>query len=137
MAQDLLKAYYQALYGVRLSTGEITLKVGERNQRLIDLLQQYQFSDWAYLTAANPKSELLNDEENNLRNQNLTLILNKEKYLYFEGEGRSSQGTWPAEKSFLVLGISAKKACQLGKCFQQNAILIGTSLGIPVLRILV
>lgn len=136
MSQELLKAYHQALYVVFIESGEMVLKVGERNPALIDLLQRKQTENWAYLTAANPRSQLLSDEENQSRNQHLESILEKQKYLYFKGEGRSAQGNWPSEKSFLVLGISEKEAIHLARQFNQAGLLIGTSSGVPVLRIL-
>lgn len=136
MSQELLKAYHQAIYAVHLPNGEMILKVGERSQNLIELLHGQQSEAWAFITGANPRSQLLSEEENQSRNQQLVALLKKEKYVFFEGEGRSSDGNWPSEKSFLVLGISEKEAVHLARHFNQAGLLIGTSSGVPVLRML-
>jgi len=136
MSQELLKAYHQALYAVHLPTGEMILKVGERNQNLIELLNGQQAEAWAFITGANPKSQVLSEAENRSRNEQLIAFLKKEQYVFYEGEGRSFDGNWPSEKSFLVLGISEKEAVHLAKHFNQAGLLIGTSSGVPVLRML-
>ncbi|NBX69537.1 MAG: DUF3293 domain-containing protein [Proteobacteria bacterium] len=136
MSQDLQKAYHEALYKVHTPQNNLILKVGERNQDLIDLLMQNKTEEWAYITASNPQSKLLSDEENRNRNEHLHSILRREKYLYFDGEGCSQDGSWPAEKSYLILGISEKDAIHLARQFNQAGILIGTSSGVPVLRLL-
>ena len=61
--------------------------------------------------------------ENQKRNQQLERDL--AIYLYLHGEGVGSEGDWPAEHSFFVAGISRESAIDLGKRYQQNAILFG------------
>lgn len=43
----------------------------------------------------------------------------------FSGEGIGDDGTWPAERSVLVLGIERAIAIELGRRFGQRAILCG------------
>jgi hypothetical protein len=134
MSEELLKAYRQALYFAETPQGEIQLKVGERSPELIGLVQQQQCDDWAYITAANPKSEILSEEENSSRNKELESLLNKERYPFFSGLAKSPDDSFPAEKSFLVFGISEKEAVKLAEKFNQAALLLGTSTGVPILR---
>jgi hypothetical protein len=134
MSEELLKAYRQALYFVETPKGQILLKVGERSPDLIDLIQQQNCDNWAYITAANPKSEILSEEENRLRNTELETLLSKDRYAFFKGVAKSPEDSFPAENSFLVFGISEKEAVKLAEKFNQAALLLGTSTGIPVLR---
>ena len=134
MTEELLKAYRQALYTVEIPSGVMTLRVGERNEALIELLSQENLTDWAYITAENPQSKILSQEENAERNAKLESMLKSKNYCFFNGEGRSVDGSWPVEKSFLVLGILEKEALDLGQKFQQSAILLGGLTGVPILR---
>lgn len=101
----------------------LTISAESFNATLDGFLKAQGKEEWAYLTAANPKSEILSHEENRDRNARLRLDLNA--FSVFEGEGRGQDPNWIPESSFLVLGISEKEAILLGKKFQQNAILVG------------
>ncbi|PJZ59756.1 hypothetical protein CH376_22045 [Leptospira adleri] len=93
------------------------------NPTLDVFLKEQGKEEWAYLTASNPESEILSEAENKDRNTLLRRELNA--FSVFEGEGRGQDPNWIPESSFLVLGISEKRAILLGKKFQQNAILAG------------
>jgi len=134
MSEELLKAYRQALYFVETPKGQILLKVGERSPELIKLCHQQNCDNWAYITAANPKSEILSEEENGSRNTELENLLSKDRYAFFKGIAKSPEDSFPAEISFLVFGISEKEAVKLAERFNQAALLLGTLTGIPVLR---
>jgi hypothetical protein len=134
MSEELLKAYRQALYFVETPKGQILLKVGERSPELIELVHQQNCDNWAYITAANPKSEILSEEENGSRNTELENLLSKDSYAFFKGIAKSPEDSFPAEISFLVFGISEKEAVKLAERFNQAALLLGTLTGIPVLR---
>ncbi|SHL69343.1 Protein of unknown function [Nitrosospira sp. Nsp11] len=53
-----------------------------------------------------------------------------------EGEGFDPCGKWPAEKSFLALGLDLKESSALGKEFGQNAIVWAGADAIPRLILL-
>ncbi|AOP35830.1 hypothetical protein A0128_01290 [Leptospira tipperaryensis] len=93
------------------------------NPTLDRFLKEHGKKEWAYLTAFNPRSEVISSEKNRRRNDELKQEL--DGYSIFEGEGKGDDPDWIPESSFLVLGISERKAILLGKKFQQNAILIG------------
>ena len=95
------------------------------------MLRSKGSESWAYITAYNPFSELLSDEENEKRNKELESKLTK--FEIFSGRGVGTDGTWSDEESFLVLGISRNDAMELGKKFEQNAILFGTIDDVPEL----
>jgi hypothetical protein len=53
-----------------------------------------------------------------------------------EGAGYDPRGTWPEEKSFLVLGLDLETSRALGREFNQNAIVWAGTDAIPRLVLL-
>lgn len=119
---ELIKAYKETNFNVY--EPQITIKVGERNDRLDELLRSYDIVDWAYITAWNPYSELTSLEINEQKNKELKAALHK--YSVFEGEGIGTDPQWSPEKSFLVLGINREDAIEFGTKYCQNAIVVGS-----------
>jgi hypothetical protein len=111
--------------GVRFVIG-----IGENIPELDEQLAARGTSDWAFLTAYNPYSHGLSDKENRVRQESLFDYLEKAGYEFLLGYGESRHRGWPAEPSFLILGVSRDKAIDLAMEFQQNAIVAG-SLGGP------
>jgi hypothetical protein len=81
---------------------------------------------YAYITAFNPGSIRLSDEENHARLSELNNIVRQLAHPSFPGEGIGDDGVWPPEQSILVLGIEHAAAVQLGRQFGQRAIVFGT-----------
>jgi len=120
--EELLKAYTEATYTV--FEQNISIKIGEKNSVLNDLLLKFNCVVWAYLTACNPNSELELDEFNERKNNQLKQDL--ERYVIFGGEAVGADPAWKPERSFLVLGINKEAAIKLGKSYKQHAIVFGT-----------
>ncbi len=130
--QELIEVYNRTEY--RVSGTEIILKIGEHSQMLDILLNQYHQQDWAFITAYNPCSNVLPDNENSARHEPLKASLGL--YSYFEGEGVGDNPPWKPERSLLVIGISRRKAMDIGNLFEQNAIVAGRIYLPPELLIL-
>ena len=90
------------------------------------MLLDHNCDTWSYITASNPASELLSDEQNAGRNRELEAQLKSQDLVFYRGEGVGSDSTWPAETSFLILGIDRDAAMHLGRHFGQNAIVYGS-----------
>lgn len=126
----LISAYNKTKFHVFIPA--IVIEIGKRNEDLDSLLQNENV--WAYITAYNPKSKVLSEQENNLRHEHLrNKILS---YKFFEGEGVGEDPNWKPEKSFLILGISKEDAISIGEEFEQNAIVIGIKGGSANLKVL-
>ena len=87
-------------------------------------------ASWAYITAWNPASQLLDDSENaarqdELRREVAARVVSDEVAAYYEGEGVPDVGDWTPEASLLIIGIDRGAASALGARFGQNAILVG------------
>ena len=118
MNQELLDAYSKTKYLV--FNTEIVIEIGKRNSLLEELLKKNGCNECAFITAFNPFSQLLTDDENAKRHQELLTLV--KEYIFFEGEGRGEDSSWKPEKSLFILGISRENARNLGKYFEQNAI---------------
>jgi len=122
---DLWRAYEQTQFYVRECTPELCIRIGSHHERLDEMLDDHQCDAWSYITASNPASDLLSDEQNAGRNRKLESLLESQSFVFYRGEGIGSDPTWPAEASFLILGISREAAMRLGRQFGQNAIVCG------------
>ena len=118
---SLLQSYNEAKYHV--FDPDMVLKIGESNPVLDKLLIENGNEDWAFITASNPRSSLLSDGVNGARFALLKEVA--KSWFYFEGEGVGSDPEWKPEQSLLILGIKAPDAIEIGKSFDQNAIVVG------------
>lgn len=131
--KELIISYVNTEY--KVYNPPIVIKIGIENQALNDLVQSFNKTTWAYITAFNPFSKSLPKEENLKRHQELKIKI--ANYNFFEGEGIGKDITWEPELSFLVVGISHEEAISIGDFFEQNAIILGDINGVPELKILV
>jgi hypothetical protein len=123
---DLDDAYLATNYWVEDAPGgRFCIRSGEPCPELDRLLEASGLSDWAYVTACNPGSELLSEEENAGRTLSLEEGLRGLGYAIFHGRGIGTSGDWPPEPSLLILGICPAQARAIGGAFGQNAIIIG------------
>jgi hypothetical protein len=101
----------------------IVIKIDKKSPALDELLRKHQVNEWAYITAWNPFAKVLSDEENDRRQLELKELL--KDFICFEGEGVGTDPAWKPERSLLVLGIPKNEAMQIGKKFEQYAIVYG------------
>lgn len=120
--EGLISAYLRTRYVVWAP--RFTIRIGERHPGLDAWLGG---KSWAFITAWNPGSQPLPEEENRRRQSELEDVLREGMWKYYPGAGVPEEEGWPAEESFLVAGISLSEALELGKRFGQNAVLWGES----------
>jgi hypothetical protein len=77
--------------------------------------------DFYMITAANPYSQLLTDEENKARNQSLHVELSNISDLILPAIGRDPSGDW-SEHGWVLPLQDASPLIDLARKFQQNAI---------------
>lgn len=117
----LVNAYKAAEYAL-LTDPEIVIRVGEANEDLDMVLRAEDAESAAFVTAANPGSMQLSDDDNLMAFAALAEALDDRGYNCYRGEGRDPDGRWPVEASLLVVGISRADAVSLGRQLNQNAI---------------
>jgi hypothetical protein len=130
---ELINAYNATKY--KVYSPSIVIEIGIANEVINDLLISVNATTWAYITAFNPFSKILTKAENLKRHEELKVKIGN--YKFFEGEGVGEDKTWEPEISFLVLGISLNDAIEIGKFYEQNAIVVGEINGVPKLKMLV
>ena len=77
--------------------------------------------DFYMITAANPYSQLLADEENKARNQSLHVELSNISHLTLPAIGRDPTSDW-SEHGWVLPSQDASPLIDLARKFQQNAI---------------
>jgi glycine/D-amino acid oxidase-like deaminating enzyme len=131
----LLRAYRETEYHVHAST-PFTLRIGVRNAELHALHEAHGVRASAFVTACNPRSEALSTAENATRQQQLREAVRQFGLTCLDGAGQHPTNGWPAEPSLLILGLDRAAAEQLGRRFEQNAIVWIAADAIPVLVVL-
>ena len=129
---DLIEAYKNTKYKV-FEPG-IIIEIGVLNQDVDGLLIEYKSVEWAFITAYNPYSRVLTNNENRTRHDELKVLT--KHYKTFEGHGVGEDPAWEPELSLFILGISKEEASLIGKKFEQNAIVYGKTNSEPELIIL-
>lgn len=127
---ELLNSYMATDYVVADGAVRFVIGIGDANRELDEFLATKKLTNWAFLTAYNPYSCELTNEDNQRRQLILFHRLREGSYPFLQGYGESRDQDWPLEPSVLVLSIETELAVGLGREFQQNAIVIG-SLGKP------
>lgn len=132
---DLLRAYQQTHYRV-YADKPFVLQLERSNAALAALHAAHGVSCSAYLSACNPFSLALTYADNDQRHHALGQRLALDRWTYLAGEGVDPSGLWPAEPSYLVLGMDLETARALAHSLQQNALLWSGANAVPALVLL-
>lgn len=136
ISQELVAAYLATDYHVRSDSGPFVLRIGQRSNELADLFERAGLKSAAFITAWNPFSVSVSDEDNHASHSRLCEDLAHLSLQFFEGEGQGDDETWPVEKSVLILGIVRDDAGSLGIKYGQNAIVWIGAEAVPELVLL-
>lgn len=126
---EIENIYTRAIYVVSAKDSEIRFRINEKSKKIDALLQENDAETFAFMTAENPRSEILPEAENAARQQQLAKELRAGNFRFLEGYGAGDD--WRREKSLFVFDISEKRATELGEKFWQNAIVCGAKNGAP------
>lgn len=128
---ELEAAYRATTYRVFLPGGVRELRIGTRDDRLVAWLAGEGAADWAVLTACNPASVRLGEEENRLRQAALEVALLEMGLEPYTAENVADDAGWTVEESCFVTGLPADAALGLAARFGQNALVCGAAEGMP------
>ena len=115
-----VRAYRATDY--RIDHHKLTLAVGLRSEQVHRLFETKGVICAAFLTANNPRGTQQTDAENNAAHKLLSAKLASIGVEALEGSGSEAGSDWPAEKSFLALGLNREDTMNLGLHFQQDAV---------------
>lgn len=122
---ELDSAYRDTDYHVLLENRETVVRIGERSFDLEKELALSGSVTWAFITPCNPRSASLDQQENQTRLEEFRREVS-DKYELRKGFGLGRQGDWPAEPSFLIIGIAKPDALVLATMWEQNAFVFGS-----------
>ncbi len=132
---ELLAAYCRTDYRVEVPNRIFSIRLGNVCRELDDLLAETGHTEWAIITAENPRSVQRNAAENADRQERLhQRISAREDWLVFSTVARCPRSEWPPERGCLVAGITEADALQLAREFDQHAILCGSAGASAMLR---
>lgn len=136
VAPTLIAAYRATHYCVNGVSPPFLLRVDEVNSDLAACHRARAVDCSAFLTAWNPGSRPMSDEDNELAQARLREALEARGYAHLEGLGVDPTGQWAGEESVLVLGIGREAACELGREFRQHGIVWSGADAVPRLVML-
>ena len=114
------KAELEALY--LATTYRIQLEGATLDLRIDTSCKDLPFQSAVIITAWNPHSVRLSDEENAERNLRMLARLQEEEISFARAMGIPDSDDWPAEESFALFDIDLHRAIELAREFGQNAI---------------
>lgn len=133
---DKVRAYLATAYRIPQTRDDIVLTIGQRSQRLADLYAVSGFECGAFLTAYNPQGAMQSDAANERAHADLAALLRGQGISAIEGSGGEEDSDWPAEKSWFALGLQLQPAKDLGRHFDQDAIVWVDEDAVPQLILL-
>jgi hypothetical protein len=119
---ELEAAYRQCRYIVEAPRGNVLLEVGQASPELDLLLESFEATVAAVITAANPGSRRLPAAENASRHEQLLARLPAGRRVV-PTVAQDPRGQWPDEHGILVFGLALGEAINLARAFGQYAIL--------------
>ena len=115
----LREAYESTAYRVDEGPrGGFVIRVGERSADADALLAIAGATDWAFITACNPRSVALSTEENAARMARLARLVRDRGLAHYRGAGVGVDASWTPEPSLLVLGLAEHEAVALARAFE-------------------
>jgi hypothetical protein len=133
---EKIRAYNATHYRLGHTDHDIVLNIGVYAGRLSALFASSSVNCGAFLTAFNPCGNIQSDALNEQAHAQLKQQLQAIGLHCIEGSG-SEQGTkWPAERSYFALGLELQAAKDIGRHFDQDAIVWVGPNAIPQLVLL-
>lgn len=127
MNDFLHNAYMQTTYAVYNEATSFFLKANTINTSFTEWCKTNTINSWAIITAFNPYSKELTQEENKTLNSQLKDFFIKNNISFYDAKGIPDNEDWTPEDSFFIYNISLEEAKHIGTLYKQNAIVYGTT----------
>ena len=134
--KNLIASYRGTNYQIGTGFDSISLRIDQYSEPLIKLLVASEQPCAAIISAYNPCSQQLSNEENLTAHESLRNYLSRHSYSMIESLNIDPTDRGPTEKSFFVPGLDLNTARSLGQQFNQNAIVWIGNNAIPRLILL-
>ena len=133
---EKISAYEATYYRAGARPRTLELRIGKHSPELASRYKDTGANCAIFITAFNPLGQKQDDVSNDAAHGRLGEQLRAASDHVIEGEGADPAGQWPAEKSYLALGIDADAARELGRHFEQDAVVWTGKNAIPQLLLL-
>ena len=121
IVNSLIEAYENTNYYIYHDT-EIIINIAKKNIDLINLFKDKNLISASIITAYNPFSKIMTEEQNLSAQLQLKKMIEDSNLSYLDAIGQDIKKEWPGEPSFFIENISKENAIKLGRKFNQNAI---------------
>ena len=118
-ASQLIDSYLKTSFEV---AGKFTLRPRIKSDEIEKLFLQGNHQSASCITAFNPASRVCSDAENLSSHEKLIQEIESMKIQFASMIGHCTHGQWKSEKGLFLLGVSLDQAKQVGRKFNQNAI---------------
>ena len=121
---ELEHAYRHTTYAAETPVGRVSIRIGKACPVLDELLDLLGRRHWSVVTAWNPRSLPLSRADNDKRQAELLQIV--EQLPHYPAANEPDNGD-PSfyEESALIVGIDGDSAAELGRRFEQHAVVVG------------
>ena len=131
--QEMMIAYRSTNFKVGVGLDAFVLKVGIPSQEIIGRLRPGGSPSGVFITAFNPLSDPVSDEDNAAAQSALFAELQRTSAKVTAGVGEDPAGRWPGEPSYFVEGLAAVDAAYLSLRFRQHAFVWIDADAVPIL----
>ena len=118
---SLIEAYKNTNYYIH-HINKITVNIGKKNQQLINLFKDDKITSASIITACNPFSKIMTEEQNLIAQLKLKKLIEDNNLSFMDAMGQDAKLEWPGEASYFIENITKIEAIKMGKEFNQNAI---------------
>jgi hypothetical protein len=123
---NFLSASMRTRYTVDLPSGDLlTLNIGLPNPEIDRLLNQFQASTYAYLTAFNPQSTSLSPAENWQRHQQLCRQLSQSGFTFLTGKAIPASAEWEPEICIFAFDMARAAVLDICQSYAQDGAVVG------------
>ena len=135
ISEEKIKAYEDTNYRADSGDAALVLRIGQHSPELALLYKQNGCDCAVFITAFNPWGRKQDESANNDAHARLGKQLRADSQQVVEGVGADPTEKWK-EKSYLAFGIDVDAARELGRSFQQDAVVWIGKDAIPQLLLL-
>lgn len=132
MTTELFQAFEETHYIVHHEP-PFTMNIGKPCADLKKLMAERNALGAAFITAWNPFSQKLSDQENAKRQQELKEKLKQRGLTFIDGIGQHPSNGWPGEPSVLVLDLDREAAKAIAGQYEQLVFVWSDQTGLPEL----
>jgi hypothetical protein len=122
---ETFEGYCRTTYEVAGPDGPFRIRIGQPSPEADAILQSSGHSHWVIITACNPLSQPLPDDENQRRTAALRERIGHNSQSFWGAGTIPDEGDWPSEPGFFVVLSDVALAWRWAQDFEQHAIVIG------------